>query len=132
MMLKELVYVALFVADQDKALAFYTDVLGFEKRLDTPTPEGGRFLTIGLPGQELVLVLWPGVPGKGQPVQGRVPGTYTIETEDCREAFAALKARGVRFETAEVLEAPWGLSVTMLDPDGNRLTLREGRKPTRA
>lgn len=72
------------------------------------TPGGPRFLTVGLKGQEFKLVLWPGTPGR------------------CRKDFDALKARGVRFET-EVLEFPWGYVGVFVDPDGNRLQLRQGR-----
>ena len=42
-MLKKVVYVALLVSDQDKALDFYTNVIGLEKRGDYPTPDGPRF-----------------------------------------------------------------------------------------
>ena len=84
-MLKKVVYSALFVSDQDKALDFYTNVLGFEKRIDNPTPDGPRFLTVAVPGQDFELVLWPGTPGQGQPVFGRVSAAYTIEVSDCLE-----------------------------------------------
>ena len=39
-MLKKVVYVALLVSDQDKALDFYTNVIGLQKRGDYPTPDG--------------------------------------------------------------------------------------------
>src|SRR5262245_58140387 len=103
-MLKKVVYVALYVSDQDKAVDFYTRVIGRHRRVDTPTPDGPRFLTVGVPGQDFELVLWPGAPGKGLPVQGIVPGQYTIEVDSCRIAFEVLTARGVEFEPAEVLE----------------------------
>jgi predicted enzyme related to lactoylglutathione lyase len=105
---------------------FYTNVLGFEQRVDNPTPDGPRFLTVAVKGQDFQLVLWPGTPGQAQPVQGRIPAAYTIETGDCRKAFEALKSRGVEFETG-VLEYPWGYVAVFQDPDGNRLQLREGR-----
>jgi predicted enzyme related to lactoylglutathione lyase len=125
-MLEKVFYTTVFVTDQDRALDFYTNVLGFEKRGDNPTPEGPRFLAVGLKGQDFQLVLWPGTPGQGQPVQGRVPASCTVETRDIRYAVEALKARGVKFET-EVLEFPWGFIAVFLDPDNNRLQLREGR-----
>jgi predicted enzyme related to lactoylglutathione lyase len=124
--LERLVYTSVLVSDQDRALDFYTNVLGFEQRADNPTPDGPRFLTVALEGQDFQLVLWPGTPGQAQPVQGRTPAAYTIETGDCRKAFEELKARGVKFET-EVLEYPWGYIAVFQDPDGNRLQLREGR-----
>jgi catechol 2,3-dioxygenase-like lactoylglutathione lyase family enzyme len=125
-MLKKVTYVSVFVKDQDKALDFYTNVLGFEKRVDNPTGDGPRFLTVGVEGQDFELVLWPGTPGKGQPVYGRASAAYTIEVSDCRKLFEALKSRGVAFETG-VLEYPWGYVAVFRDPDGNSLQLREGR-----
>ena len=126
MLFKKVVYVTQFVSDQDRALDFYTRLLDFEKRVDNPTPEGPRFLTVGVKGEAFQLVLWPGKPGDGQAMQGRVPAACTIETPDCRKAFEELKSRGVTFDT-EVLEYPWGRIAVFVDPDGNRLQLREGR-----
>ena len=125
-MLEAIVYTTVFVTDQDRALDFYTNVLGLEQRVDNPLPDGPRFLTVGVPGQDFQLVLWPGTRGEGQPVFGRIPAAYTIEVGDCRKAFETLKSRGVHFET-EVVENPWGYTALFLDPDGNRLQLREGR-----
>lgn len=125
-MLERIVYTTLLVNDQDKALDFYTNVVGLEKRVDAPTTDGPRFLTVAVKGQDFQLVLWPGTPGQAQPVQGRIPAAYTLETGDCRKAFEALKSRGVKFETG-VLEYPWGSIAVFQDPDGNRLQLRQGR-----
>ena len=121
-MLKKVVYVALLVSDQDKALDFYTNVIGLEKRVDSPTPVGPRFLTVGVQGQDLDLVLWPGTPA-GAELGSAV---YTIEVEDCQTAFETLKSRGVKFEPPEILEFPWGSVARFQDPDGNRLQVREG------
>jgi catechol 2,3-dioxygenase-like lactoylglutathione lyase family enzyme len=125
-MLEKVVYVTVFVKDQDKALDFYTNVLGFEKRADVPKTDGPRFVSVGLKGQDLLLVLWPGIPGHGQSYQGRSTAAYTIEAKDCRKAFEALKSRGVKFDTDD-LEYPWGYVAVFQDPDGNRLQLRQGR-----
>jgi catechol 2,3-dioxygenase-like lactoylglutathione lyase family enzyme len=125
-MLEKVVYVTVFVKDQEKALDFYTNVLGFEKRVDSPKPDGPRALSVGLKGQDLQLVLWPGIPGQGQPYKGHSTAAYTIDTKDCRKAFEALKSRGVKFDT-EVLENPFGYAAVFQDPDGNRLQLRQVR-----
>jgi predicted enzyme related to lactoylglutathione lyase len=122
-MLKKVVYVALFVSDQDKALDFYTNVIGLEKRGDYPTPDGPRFLTVGVKGQDFELVLWPGTAGRAKPGSA----TCTIEVEDCRKAFDTLQSRGVKFESSEILEFPWGYVARFQDPDGNLLQVREGR-----
>jgi catechol 2,3-dioxygenase-like lactoylglutathione lyase family enzyme len=125
-MLEKIAYTTVFVSDQDRALDFYTNVLGLEQRIDNPTPDGPRFLTVAVKDQDFQLVLWPGRPGRAQPVQGRIPAEVTIETEDCRNTFEALKSRGVKFDTG-VHEAPWAYTAVFQDPDGNRLQLREGR-----
>jgi predicted enzyme related to lactoylglutathione lyase len=125
-MLERIIYTSVFVTDQDEALDFYTNVLGFEKRAEAPTPDRPRFLSIGVNGQEFELVLWPGTPGQGQPVDGRVPAAYTIETHDIRKDVDALTARGVTFD-AGILEFPWGYIAGFADPYGNRLQLREAR-----
>jgi len=125
-MLESIFYASVFVTDQDRALDFYTNVLGLEKRVDNPTPEGPRFLTVGVKGQDFMLVLSLGTPGQAQPVQGTVPPSVTIETDDCRKTHEELKSRGVEFKT-DVLEFPWGYVAQFDDPDGNRLQIREGR-----
>jgi predicted enzyme related to lactoylglutathione lyase len=125
-MLEKVFYTSVLVSDQDQALDFYTNVLGLERRVENPTPDGPRFLTVGVEGDDFQLVLWPGTPGQAQAVQGRIPASVTIETEDCRKAFEELKSRGVEFET-DVIEQPWGYVALFQDPDGNRLQIRQGR-----
>jgi catechol 2,3-dioxygenase-like lactoylglutathione lyase family enzyme len=125
-MLESIVYMTMLVTDQDRALDFYVNVLGLEKRADNPTPDGPRFLSVGLPTQDFQLVLWPGTPGQAKPVFGRVPASCTLATRDIRSAFAALKSREVRFDT-EILEYPWGFVAVFQDLDGNRLQLRQAR-----
>jgi len=73
-MLERVVYTTVFVNDQDKALDFYTNVLGLQQRIDNPTPDGPRFLTVAVKGQDFQLVLWPGTPGQGPAGTGPHPG----------------------------------------------------------
>src|SRR5262245_51404034 len=122
-MLKKVVYVAMLVSDQDNALDFYTNAVGLEKRGDYPTPDGPRFLTVGVKGQDFELVLWPGFPAR--PMAGSA--TCTIEVEDCQKAFETMSSRGVKFESSDILEFPWGYVARFQDPDGNLLQVREGR-----
>jgi predicted enzyme related to lactoylglutathione lyase len=124
--LEKVFYTSVLVSDQDKALDFYTNVLGLEKRVENPTPDGPRFLTVGVQGDDFQLVLWPGTPGQAQPAMGRPPASITIETDDIRTTCEELKSRGVEF-VSDVLEFPWGFVAQFQDPDGNRLQIREGR-----
>src|SRR5689334_13790503 len=99
-MFSKIMYTTLFVSDQDKALDFYTTMLGFEKRVDYSGPEG-RFLTIAFKGQDLEVILWPGVaePANQAPSHPTkaIPGTLFIESDDLRKDFEMLRAHGVNF-----------------------------------
>jgi predicted enzyme related to lactoylglutathione lyase len=125
-MLGKVFYTSVLVSDQDRALDFYTGVLGLEKRVENPTPDGPRFLTVGATGDEFMLVLWPGTPGQAQPALGSPPPTVTFVTDDCRRTVEELSSRGVEFVT-DVLEFPWGYVAQFVDPDGNRLQVREAK-----
>lgn len=121
-------YVNLIVSDQDKALAFYTR-LGFEKRIDYPGPEG-RFLTLGLKGQDVELMIWKGTitpsTGTSEATRAPDPGFLFIESNDLREECRVLASEGMKFET-EAEDYPYGVRATVLDPDGNRVELRQRR-----
>lgn len=125
-MFTNIMYINLIVSDQDKALAFYTR-LGFEKRIDFPSPDG-RFLTLGLGGQDVELLLWKGEvttsAGTSQPTGMSNPGFLFLESANLREACRVLAAEGMAFET-EAEDYPYGVRATVLDPDGNRVELRQ-------
>jgi catechol 2,3-dioxygenase-like lactoylglutathione lyase family enzyme len=124
-MSSRIMYVTVFVSDQDKALDFYTNTFGFQKHADYNGPEG-RFLTIALKGQGFEVLLWLGTPGQAKTTSG--VGSLFIESDDLRRDFAELKARGVEFLEPEPETYPFGLRVTVLDPDGNPVALRQTRK----
>jgi predicted enzyme related to lactoylglutathione lyase len=125
-MLEKVFYTSVLVSDQDRALDFYTNVLGLEKRVENPTPDGHRFLTVGVEGDDFQLVLWPGTPGHAEPAMGRPPASVTIETDDCRATAEELRSRGVEF-VSDVLEFPWGYVAQFKDSEGNLLQVRQGR-----
>ena len=116
--LEKVAYTSVFVTNQDRALDFYTNVLGLERIFDNPTPDGPRFLTVGLDGQDFRLVLWPGRPGRPSPgpYSGRVHDRYRGLPSDGRGADGA--RRDVRDGRARV---PPGYLAMFQDPDGNRL-----------
>jgi predicted enzyme related to lactoylglutathione lyase len=119
-------YTTLFVRDQGKALEFYTENFGFVKRADYPGPEG-RFLTMGFDGQDIEMVLWPGT--QGQSDASSVPvGPLFIESDDLRKDFERLQANGVQFVQPAPEDYPFGVRIEALDPDGNRVSLRQRRR----
>ena len=127
-MFKNLMYVTVYVSDQDRALAFYTEALGLEKRVDYSGPDG-RFLTVA-PGDESVeIILWPGNPGQGPTLDaaepGIVPGPIFLESDDLYKEFEVVRSRGVTFVQPEPERYPFGVRLTALDPDGNRIELRQ-------
>jgi catechol 2,3-dioxygenase-like lactoylglutathione lyase family enzyme len=79
------------VSDQDKAIAFYSEKLGFEKRADTPYGDGDRWVEVAPPGATTTVALVP--PREGDPVGVETRVAYT--TQDVEADHAELKARGV-------------------------------------
>jgi predicted enzyme related to lactoylglutathione lyase len=116
----------LFVRDQGEALAFYTENFGFVKRADNPVPEG-RFLTMGFDGQDSEVLLWPGNQGQGD-ASSPAPGPLFLESDDLRQDFERLQANGVRFVQPAPEDYPFGVRIEALDPDGNRISLRQRRR----
>ncbi|MEA2438705.1 MAG: hypothetical protein QOH76_129 [Thermoleophilaceae bacterium] len=127
----------LWVHDQDEALAFYTQKLGMEVRMDVTLPEMGdfRWLTVGPAGQEdfaIVLMAIPGPPVMDAETAEQVrtlvakgfAGTVFLTTEDCRASYEELKARGVEF-TEDPEERPYGIDAGFRDPSGNSLRLTQ-------
>jgi uncharacterized glyoxalase superfamily protein PhnB len=131
----------LWVHDQDEALAFYTEKVGFEVKVDVTMAELGdfRWLTVGPPSQDefsIVLMAIPGEPVMDAETADQVralmskgfAGAVFLATDDCQASYEELKARGVEFtETPE--ERPYGIDSGFRDPSGNSLRLTEVKLP---
>ena len=130
-MLKDLMYVTVHVSDQSRALTFYTDQLGLEKRIDANGPNG-RFLTVAPEDASVEIVLWPHSSAQAAIAAidpgATVPGPVFIETDDLVKDFEVLRSRGVIFVEAEPTPYPFGLRMAALDPDGNRVELRQSNR----
>ena len=127
----------LWVHDQDEALAFYTNNLGWEVRADVTMPEMGNFrwLAVGPVGQEdfsVVLMAIPGPPVFEPETAEAVrdltakgaSGTIFLSTDDCQASYEELKGRGVEFvDTPE--ERPYGIDAGFHDPSGNSFRLTQ-------
>ena len=136
----KIAHTQLWVHDQDEALAFYTQKLGFEVRNDVTMAEMGdfRWLTVGPPGQDefaIVLMAIPGAPVMDDESAGQVrelmakgfAGTVFLTTDDVREDYEQLRSRGVEF-TEEPEERPYGIDAGFRDPSGNALRLTQVRE----
>ena len=127
----------LWVHDQDEALAFWTDKVGFEVREDVTVPEMGNFrwLTVAPPEQEgisVVLMAIPGPPVLDATTQQQVAeltakgfaSTLFLTTEDAMKAYEDLSARGVEF-TEKPTEQVYGIDCGFRDPSGNSIRLAQ-------
>ncbi len=112
------------VSNQDAALRFYVDTLGWENRTDVQTPEM-RFLTVAPHGSDAeIFLVVPETIGKPRSAIGGNLG-ITIGVRNLETLHRDLSAKGVAFSVPPVM-LPWGeLGAHMEDPDGNSLFLRE-------
>jgi catechol 2,3-dioxygenase-like lactoylglutathione lyase family enzyme len=125
------------VADQDRALAFYLDKLGFEQRADFPYGEGSRWVEVAPEGAANAIALVP-------PSEGGSPGgdeTHcAFASEDIEADHATLLARGVEadaevarkgrarhllFDADRDMSDPVPAMFFFRDADGNRFLIVE-------
>ena len=119
-------HVPIIVSDQERALKFYTDVLGFVKCQDSQQKGRPRWLTVAIPGQDLEFILVKGdyiVDPRPLSTLDSGGNHLVFQTDDCRKDYETLKQRGVRFKEPGLMEAPFGTAAYFTDPDGNHLTL---------
>jgi catechol 2,3-dioxygenase-like lactoylglutathione lyase family enzyme len=131
-MLKSISISHVWVLDQDQALDFYVGKLGLEVTSDVDLGFM-RWLTVGVPGQpgrEILLEL-PAPPSLDEASakqvrelvsKGATGFTVGFTTDDCRETYAELKAKGVEF-TQEPVEQAYGVDCGLRDPFGNAIRI---------
>jgi catechol 2,3-dioxygenase-like lactoylglutathione lyase family enzyme len=108
------------VTDQERALAFYVDVLGFEKSRDVPFGPGQRWIEVSPPGGGTTIAL----PPLGDAPVGVDTG-IRLATSDAAADHAALRSKSVDVDP-EILRFPGAPAMfTLRDPDGNRLYVVE-------
>ncbi len=126
-----------YVTDQDEALKFYRDTLGFEVRTDVTVGEEGdfRWLTVSPKGQpDLEIVLMPITPGPTldaasaetmtQLVKNGALGIGVFETDDVHGDHERLTKQGVEFASPPS-ERPHGTEAIVKDNSGNWFSLTQ-------
>ncbi len=117
--------VGVYVSDQQAALEFYRDKLGFEVRQDMPMGEPGsdRWIEVVPPGAETGMVLsTPAGMGGFTERIGTFSG-YVLTTDDVQQTYEELSGRGVRFSAIPEAQ-PWGkMQAIFVDQDGNEFVL---------
>ena len=114
-MIRGIKIVSIPVSDQDGALKFYTEQLGFKVATDQAFGPGQRWIELLIPGSEVNLALFT-PPGHENRVGGFQPVTFW-----CDDVFATaklLKSKGVEL-AAEPKKESWGTMAKFKDPDGN-------------
>jgi predicted enzyme related to lactoylglutathione lyase len=113
--------VAIPVGDQDRALRFYTELLGLSKRMDAPVEQiGGRWIEVAATGADTSLALVPANEARPSGVETGI----RLGTSDAAALHQALTDQGV--EVGELLRWPGVPTMFELrDPDGNALVVVE-------
>ena len=118
-------HITLLVKDQDEALKFYTEKLGFQKRQDLPLGNM-RWVTVSPKGQtDIELTFVVADTEEKRRAMGKQAGDHvflTLESDDCRKEYKALKAKGVKFYGKPEVQQ-WGVDVVLEDLYGNLFDL---------
>jgi len=124
-MLTKASFVTIHVADQDRALAFYRDKLGFEVLADAPMGEemgdgaGSRWIAVGIKGADTHFVLY-----LASDMESRL-GTLSdvvFDSDDIVATIDELKAKDIEV-TQEPRQMPWGWWAQFKDSEGNEFGL---------
>ncbi len=121
-MIKQIKFISIPVHDQNRALDFYTEKLGFTIITDQPFDEKQRWIELRVPKAETRVVLFT-PPGE----EGRVGAMMNMSyaCDDIDQTYEELKGRGVQFEGPPE-EQPWGTYAMFQDSEGNRFVLSTG------
>ncbi|HEY8944806.1 MAG TPA: VOC family protein [Polyangiaceae bacterium] len=135
-MIQKLSHVSVFVSDQDRAKAFYTEKLGFEVKNDQ-TMGNFRWLTVAPKGQtelEVVLMKIGAGPHLDEQtaetirklVERGTFGAGVMQTADIQKTYEELKSKGVEFIQPPA-ERPYGIEALFRDDSGNWFSLCQRR-----
>lgn len=118
-MIKRIKFLGIPVRDQQRALRFYTEKLGFRILTDQEFSEQQRWIELSIPGADTGIVLFT---PQGQ--EDRV-GTFvntSWEVDNVEKTYAELQAKGVEF-AGPPQKQPWGMFVVMKDSEANQIVL---------
>ena len=119
--------ISVLVLDQDEAIDFYTNKLGFELVEDRSFGES-RWVTVALPNHhDVTLALELAASPGDKDLVGRQAGSHALmglDTSDCQADYRRMKSRGVTF-LGEPQSGPWGTGVQLEDLYGNKLFLSQ-------
>jgi catechol 2,3-dioxygenase-like lactoylglutathione lyase family enzyme len=117
-MIRGIKFASIPVTDQDRALAFYTEKLGFRLVTDQPFDEAQRWIELGIPGADTRIVLF-------RSDESLKPGSQmnvTFWADDVEATAREMKKKGVQF-VMEPKREDWGTAAAFQDIDGNSFVL---------
>ena len=129
-MIRVLAVVSILVRDQEEALDFYVNKLGFVKRNDIPMGTDARWVTIAPPDQPVgveISLVQPNASWYGDQVEellarvGQTP-TWSYGTNDCQKTYEELTAKGVKFSSPPTQQM-YGIEAVCEDLYGNSMSI---------
>lgn len=135
-MIRRFSHAPVFVLDQDRAKAFYTEKLGFTVSHDVKMGDF-RWLTVSPPDQsDLEIILMPVKRNEMMDdesanalrtlVEKGKLGAGAFSTKDCKKTYEELSAKGVKFKSPPT-ERPYGIEAIFCDDSGNWFSLTQRR-----
>jgi catechol 2,3-dioxygenase-like lactoylglutathione lyase family enzyme len=118
--------VAVPVSDQDAAIAFYTEKLGFTLEADISVDRNYRWVEVSPPGGGTTLAIVP--PPQSAPDRIGIDTNVILTTDDIDEAHAELQARGVDTDDVNRMGEPVPPMLFFRDQDGNTLLIVENQE----
>ena len=118
-MITHLKFAGIPTKDQDAALAFYTEKLGFKVVTDQPMGGGQRWIELRVGNSDSRVVLFT-PDGQQDRIGTQFNGAFACDNVE--QTYAELKARGVEF-MGEPKKEPWGTFAVFVDPDGNQFVM---------
>jgi predicted enzyme related to lactoylglutathione lyase len=118
-MITHLKFAGIPTRDQDRALAFYTEKLGFKVLTDQPMGPDQRWIELRVANSETRVVLFT---PDGQ--QDRIGTAFNgaFACDNVEKTYEALSGRGVEFVSPPTRQ-PWGTFAIFKDPDGNQFVM---------
>ncbi len=119
-MIRRIATVAVYVDDQNAALEFWRDQVGFEVRRSESMGNAGVWLEVAPEGADSRLVIYP---RSAMDDWAERKPSIVFECDNIQTAYNGMKSNGVQFD-GEPRKMPWGTYATFSDPDGNEFLLK--------
>ncbi|MET3289384.1 UNVERIFIED_CONTAM: lactoylglutathione lyase [Brevibacillus sp. OAP136] len=120
-MITKMATIAVYVSNQQEALTFWTEKVGFEVKRNQPMGPDASWIELTPPQAQTCLVIYP--KSMMPDAEERKP-SIVFETANIQETYAKMKENGVDF-LEEPNQMPWGTYARFVDPDGNEFLLKE-------